>query len=86
MGSDALLLSLRAAVEATPEDVALRAHLAEMLEAAGERTEAVREAGAVLQRDPSNETALRVIASGTPAASPAVAPAATPLLTHHLRP
>jgi SpoVK/Ycf46/Vps4 family AAA+-type ATPase len=60
------LVSLRAAVEAAPDDVALRAHLAEVLEAAGERAEAVREAGAVLQRDPSNETALRVIA-GAPA-------------------
>jgi SpoVK/Ycf46/Vps4 family AAA+-type ATPase len=57
-------MSLRAAVEAAPDDVALRAHLAEVLEAAGERAEAVREAGAVLQRDPSNETALRVIAGG----------------------
>jgi SpoVK/Ycf46/Vps4 family AAA+-type ATPase len=57
-------MSLRAAVEAAPDDVALRAHLAELLEAAGERADAVREAGAVLQRDPSNETALRVIAGG----------------------
>lgn len=64
MGSDTLLASLRAAVEAAPEDVALRAHLAELLAAAGERAEAVREAGAVLQRDPSNETALRVVAGG----------------------
>ncbi|HKN62895.1 MAG TPA: AAA family ATPase [Gaiellaceae bacterium] len=68
MESDTLLLSLRAAVDAAPDDVALRAHLAEMLEAAGDRTEAVREAGAVLQRDPSNETALRVIAGASPAA------------------
>ena len=67
-----LLTSLRAAVEAAPDDVALRAHLAELLERAGERAEAVREAGAVLQRDPSNETALRVIA-GTPAPNQASA-------------
>lgn len=67
-------MSLRAAVEAAPDDVALRAHLAEVLEAAGERAEAVREAGAVLQRDPSNQTALRVIA-GAPA--PDHAPAVT---------
>lgn len=69
MGSDALLVSLRAAVEAAPDDVALRAHLAELLDSAGERTEAVREAGAVLQRDPANETALRVI-NGVPALDP----------------
>jgi SpoVK/Ycf46/Vps4 family AAA+-type ATPase len=66
-------MSLRAAVEAAPDDVALRAHLAELLEAAGERADAVREAGAVLQRDPSNETALRVIAGGpAPDRSPAL--------------
>ena len=74
MGSDALLVSLRAAVDAAPDDVALRAHLAEVLEAAGAREAAVREAGAVLQRDPANETALRVIA-GVPA--PDHAPAIT---------
>jgi SpoVK/Ycf46/Vps4 family AAA+-type ATPase len=66
-------MSLRAAVEAAPDDVALRAHLAELLDAAGERADAVREAGAVLQRDPSNETALRVIAGApTPDHAPAV--------------
>jgi SpoVK/Ycf46/Vps4 family AAA+-type ATPase len=69
VGSDALLTSLRAAVAAAPDDVALRAHLAEVLDAAGERADAVREAATVLQRDPSNETALRVI-SGDPTPPP----------------
>jgi SpoVK/Ycf46/Vps4 family AAA+-type ATPase len=68
MSSDQLLASLRAAVEAAPDDVALRAHLAELLASAGEHDEAVRQAGAVLQRDPKNAGALRVIATGSPQA------------------
>jgi SpoVK/Ycf46/Vps4 family AAA+-type ATPase len=62
MSSDGLLESLRAAVEALPEDVRLRMHLAEMLVASGDRQEAVRQAGAVLQRDPENVAALHLIA------------------------
>jgi len=58
-------MSLRAAVEAAPEDVPLRLHLAETLVAAGNRAEAVRQAGGVLQRDPENAAALRLIANGT---------------------
>jgi len=58
------LVSLRAAVEAAPEDVPLRLHLAETLAAAGDRAEAVRQAGGVLQRDPENAAALRLIANG----------------------
>jgi SpoVK/Ycf46/Vps4 family AAA+-type ATPase len=60
--SDSVLTSLRAAVEAAPDDLALRAHLAGMLAAGGLRAEAVREAAVVLQRDPDNLEALRVIA------------------------
>jgi SpoVK/Ycf46/Vps4 family AAA+-type ATPase len=62
--SEALLASLRAAVEAAPDDLALRTHLAAMLAGAGRRDEAIREAAAVLQRDPDNSQALRVIAGG----------------------
>lgn len=64
VSSDSLLVSLRAAVEAAPEDVPLRLHLAETLAAAGDRAEAVRQAGGVLQRDPENAAALRLIANG----------------------
>ena len=64
VGDDSLLASLRAAVDAAPDDVPLRVHLAELLAGAGERAEAVRQAGAVLQRDPANERALRLIAGG----------------------
>ena len=65
MSSDALAASLRAAVDATPDDIPLRVHLAELLAERGERADAVRHAGAVLQRDPNNQAALRLIA-GTP--------------------
>jgi SpoVK/Ycf46/Vps4 family AAA+-type ATPase len=67
VGSDELLASLRAAVDASPDDVALRLHLAELLAAEGQREEAVREAAQVLVRDPQNELALRLIAGGQPA-------------------
>jgi SpoVK/Ycf46/Vps4 family AAA+-type ATPase len=70
VGSEELLASLRAAVEAAPDDVALRLHLAELLSAAGNREEAVREAAQVLVRDPQNETALRLVAGGQIAAEP----------------
>lgn len=66
MSSEALLNSLRAAVESSPDDVPLRLHLAEMLLAAGERTEAIRQVGAILERDPQNQDALRLL--GVPGA------------------
>src|SRR2546423_178958 len=58
---DSLVVSLRAAVEASPEDVPLRMHFAELLASQGLRVEAVREAAVVLQRDPENAAALRLI-------------------------
>ncbi len=66
--SDHLLRSLRAAVEAAPDDVPLRLHYAELLAGAGDRDEAVRQAAAVLQREPANAAALALI-SGAPAAT-----------------
>jgi SpoVK/Ycf46/Vps4 family AAA+-type ATPase len=62
MASEALLRSLRAAVEAAPDDVSLRVHLAELLAAAGEHDEAVRHAAAALQREPGNAAALALVA------------------------
>ncbi len=50
MEPEPLLDSLRNAVNAMPEDVPLRLHLATMLLRAGQREEAVRHLGAVLQR------------------------------------
>ena len=71
MPLDPLLRSLRAAVEAAPDDVPPRVHLAELLAAAGERDEAVRHAAAALQREPGNAAALDLVARGRPSADPA---------------
>jgi len=59
--------SLRKAVEAMPDDVPLRLHLARLLLDAGQRDEAVRHLGAVLQREPGNADALSLL--GKPAIS-----------------
>ena len=76
-----VLDSLRKAVEAMPDDVPLRLHLATMLLQAGQRDEAVRQIGAVLQRDPGNDRALGLLqdsgrapaeAAGQPPADPGV--------------
>jgi SpoVK/Ycf46/Vps4 family AAA+-type ATPase len=67
----ALLASLRRAVEAMPTDVGLRLHLATLLLDAGQRDDAIREAGAILQLDPANAQALALITgAGAPAADP----------------
>ena len=57
MADDALLESLRRAVEASPEDAALRLHLAELLVGADLGDEAVPHLAAVLERDPSSARA-----------------------------
>jgi AAA+ superfamily predicted ATPase len=77
MDSEPLLESLRQAVAAMPDDVPLRLHLATLLLRAGQRDEAVRHIGAVLQREPGNSEALRLLTSGAGAAgTPPPAPAA----------
>ncbi len=72
-----LLSSLRAAVEAAPDDLPLRLHFAELLLGAGEHEEAVRQAAVVLQRDPSNEDARAVIAGQTRHGAPATSEGVT---------
>jgi AAA+ superfamily predicted ATPase len=82
----AVLESLRNAVAAMPDDVPLRLHLASLLLRAGQRDEAVRHLGAVLQRDPGNTTALAMLTAPDPAAGqhpsapagPSVSPERTP--------
>ena len=78
--SDALIDSLTAAVEARPDDLPLRLHLAELLVAAGRGAEAIAHAAQVLAREPGDPTAQRLMASalGKPAAPAAeqVTPAA----------
>ena len=63
MEPEPLLDSLRNAVKAMPDDVPLRLHLATMLLHAGQRDEAVRQLGAVLQRDPGNAEAISMLTS-----------------------
>ena len=75
MEPEPLLDSLRNAVAAMPDDVPLRLHLATMLLRAGQRDEAVRHLGSVLQRDPGNAVAIRMLTSpaevsGPPAPAP----------------
>jgi AAA+ superfamily predicted ATPase len=58
---DAVLASLRKAVAALPDDVALRLHLAERLVSGGHRDEAIGHLGAILQADPRNAAALSLL-------------------------
>ncbi|HJY96533.1 MAG TPA: tetratricopeptide repeat protein, partial [Streptosporangiaceae bacterium] len=69
-----VLESLRKAVDAMPDDVPLRVHLATLLLRAGQRDEAIRHVGAVLQRDPGNTAALDLLREGP---APAEAAGAT---------
>ena len=64
----AILESLRNAVAAMPDDVPLRLHLAELLLRAGQRDQAVRHLGAVLQREPGNTQALAMLTAPDPTA------------------
>ena len=75
MEPDPLLDSLRNAVTAMPDDVPLRLHLATLLLRGGQRDEAVRHLGAVLQREPGNGEALAMLTSGAPGASGPPVPA-----------
>jgi SpoVK/Ycf46/Vps4 family AAA+-type ATPase len=55
--SDDLIRSLEQAVAASPDDVALRAHLAELLLRAGRRSDVVPHAAHLLRLDPKSPTA-----------------------------
>jgi AAA+ superfamily predicted ATPase len=68
---DAVIASLRKAVAALPDDVALRLHLAERLVAGGQRDEAIGHLGAILQADPRNAAALNLLIRQRAAAKPA---------------
>ncbi|HEY6312754.1 MAG TPA: tetratricopeptide repeat protein [Streptosporangiaceae bacterium] len=71
-----VLDSLRKAVDAMPDDVPLRLHLATMLLRGGQHDEAVRHLGAVLQRDPGNAQALGLLRDPGVGPAPDPAPAA----------
>jgi AAA+ superfamily predicted ATPase len=62
-----LLDSLRKAVSAMPDDVPLRLHLARQLLESGQREEAFRHLGVILQRDPSNAEAVSLLTGNGPA-------------------
>lgn len=66
-----VLDSLRKAVDAMPDDVPLRLHLATLLFQAGHRDEAVRQVGAILQREPGNSDALALLREPVPPVPPA---------------
>lgn len=62
MSGGGLLESLQAAVAASPDDVPLRLHLAQLLADRGRFDEAIRELGEVLRRDPGAEDARDLMA------------------------
>jgi AAA+ superfamily predicted ATPase len=73
VSDDALISSLGAAVSASPQDVPLRLHLADLLIAAGRYDEAVQHAAAALGVDPASQAARDVMQramSPQPAQSP----------------
>ncbi len=79
MSDSPLIDSLTAAVEARPDDLTLRLHLAELLVGAGRGGEAIGHAAQVLAREPGNAAAQKLMTSalgGSPAAPVAPAPVA----------
>ncbi len=76
-----LIKSLRAAVDAAPDDVPLRLHFAELLLGLGRQQEAIAQVATALQREPGHAEAQRLMARAvapaatSPAPSPAQAPA-----------
>jgi SpoVK/Ycf46/Vps4 family AAA+-type ATPase len=69
--SDALIESLTAAVQARPDDLPLRLHLAGLLVAAGRGAEAIEHAAQVLSREPGNEAARTLMTSALAGPAPA---------------
>ncbi|MCF3106013.1 ATP-binding protein [Streptomyces roseoverticillatus] len=72
-----LIKSLRAAVDAAPDDVPLRLHLAQLLLEAGISQDAISHVATALQREPGNADAQALIARAVapPVTAPATAPA-----------
>jgi SpoVK/Ycf46/Vps4 family AAA+-type ATPase len=78
MSDSPLIDSLIAAVQASPDDLPLRLHLAELLVGAGRGGEAIGHAAQVLAREPGNEAAQRLMSSALGPAPSAPAPPARP--------
>ncbi|GAA0455329.1 cell division control protein 48 CDC48 [Actinoplanes capillaceus] len=70
-----MINSLAAAVEARPDDLTLRLHLAEMLVAAGRGPEAIGHAAQILAREPGNTGAQQVMARALGETAPPAPPA-----------
>ncbi|MDQ2796111.1 MAG: AAA family ATPase [Actinomycetota bacterium] len=81
--SNPLLDALTRAVDAAPDDVTLRLHLAELLVTDGQQDAAVSHCAAALQRDPSNAEARALMsrAMGVTSAQPAPAEGDAPTHT-----
>ncbi|MEV0430116.1 ATP-binding protein [Micromonospora sp. NPDC050495] len=77
MSADPLIDSLLAALDARPDDLPLRLHLAGLLLDAGRGAEAIAQVGQALARDPGNAQAQAIMqrALGVPAAEPVTPPA-----------
>jgi SpoVK/Ycf46/Vps4 family AAA+-type ATPase len=67
MTDDPLLASLLAAVDASPDDIPLRLHVAELLLARGRAADALAHCGVVLQRDPANAEGIALLGRATAA-------------------
>ncbi|MDY7088398.1 MAG: AAA family ATPase [Actinomycetota bacterium] len=76
MSDSPLIDSLAAAVEARPDDLTLRLHLAELLVGAGRGAEAIGHAAQVLAREPGNATAQQLMTSALSGPAPTPPPAA----------
>lgn len=70
MTDDPLFTSLFAAMQAAPDDVALRGQVAQLLLQRGRAAEALQHAGMVLQQDPGNAFALQVLSDASAALRP----------------
>ena len=79
VSDDALISSLSAAVEASPHDVPLRVHLADLLVAAGRNDEAIQQAAAALGVDPASAAAREIMqrAMGATVVAPSEEPVET---------
>lgn len=74
MSDDVLLTSLLTAVDAAPDDVPLRLHVAGLLAERGRPTEALQHCSQALARDPGNAEALALLQRLTTTMAPPTAP------------
>jgi AAA+ superfamily predicted ATPase len=73
VSESSLIASLLAAVSASPDDVVLRLHLAELMLAGGDSDGAITQAAAALQRDPASSAARLLMSRAMAGEAPPVA-------------